>query len=45
MRIASLEDIPVTLMTAQASKVLEGMLGRGFTTIRDAGVIHRQQAA
>ena len=37
MRIASLEDIPVTLMTAQAAKVLEGMLGRGFTTIRDAG--------
>lgn len=37
MRIAALEDIPVTLMAAQATKVLEGMLARGFTTIRDAG--------
>lgn len=37
MRISALEDIPVTLMAAQAARVLEGMLERGFTTIRDAG--------
>jgi imidazolonepropionase-like amidohydrolase len=28
---------PVTLLTLQAAKLLEGMLQRGFTTIRDAG--------
>jgi imidazolonepropionase-like amidohydrolase len=28
---------PVTLLTLQAAKVLEGMLMRGFTTVRDAG--------
>ena len=32
-----LSDRPVTLLTLQAAKVLEGMLQRGFTTIRDAG--------
>ena len=32
-----LSDRPVTLLTLQAAKVLEGMLRRGFTTIRDAG--------
>jgi imidazolonepropionase-like amidohydrolase len=32
-----LSDRPVTLLTMQAAKVLEGMLQRGFTTIRDAG--------
>lgn len=37
MRISALEDVSVTLMTAQAARVLEGMLERGFTTIRDAG--------
>jgi imidazolonepropionase-like amidohydrolase len=37
MRIAALEDVSVSLMTAQAATVLKGMLGRGFTTIRDAG--------
>src|SRR6516225_2304354 len=31
-----LSDRPVTLLTLQAAKVLEGMLQRGFTTIRDA---------
>ena len=36
MKIAGLEDIPFTLMTAEASGVLERMLARGFTTIRDA---------
>jgi imidazolonepropionase-like amidohydrolase len=28
---------PVTLLTLQAARVLEGMLLRGFTTVRDAG--------
>ena len=32
-----LSDRPVTLLTLQAAKVLEGMLQRGFTTVRDAG--------
>ena len=31
-----LSDRPVTLMTLQAARILEGMLHRGFTTIRDA---------
>src|SRR5262252_3467142 len=35
--LARLSDRPVTLLTLQAAKVLEGMLERGFTTIRDAG--------
>src|SRR5215467_5351171 len=35
--LARLSDRPVTLLTMQAAKVLEGMLQRGFTTIRDAG--------
>src|ERR1700745_3899028 len=34
--LAGLSDRPVTLLTLQAAKVLEGMLQRGFTTIRDA---------
>jgi imidazolonepropionase-like amidohydrolase len=35
--LARLPDRPVTLLTLQAARVLEGMLERGFTTIRDAG--------
>ncbi len=35
--LARLSDRPVTLLALQAAKVLEGMLQRGFTTIRDAG--------
>ena len=35
--LARLSDRPVTLLTLQAAKVLEEMLQRGFTTIRDAG--------
>jgi len=31
-----LSDRPVTLMTLQAARILEGMLQRGFTTVRDA---------
>jgi imidazolonepropionase-like amidohydrolase len=34
--LARISDRPVTLLTLQAAKVLEGMLQRGFTTIRDA---------
>jgi imidazolonepropionase-like amidohydrolase len=34
--LARLADRPVTLLTLQASRVLEGMLLRGFTTVRDA---------
>jgi imidazolonepropionase-like amidohydrolase len=34
--LARLSDRPVTLLTLQAAKILEGMLQRGFTTIRDA---------
>src|SRR5436309_6812587 len=34
--LARLSDRPATLLTLQAAKVLEGMLQRGFTTIRDA---------
>jgi len=36
MKIAGLEDIPISLMTAEASIILDRMLARGFTTIRDA---------
>src|SRR6202045_2164363 len=35
--LARLSDWPVTLLTLQAAKVREGMLQRGFTTVRDAG--------
>jgi imidazolonepropionase-like amidohydrolase len=35
--LARLSDRPVTLLTLQAARVLEGMLQRGFTTVRDAG--------
>jgi imidazolonepropionase-like amidohydrolase len=34
--LARLADRPVTLLTLQGARVLEGMLMRGFTTIRDA---------
>src|SRR5207247_4330791 len=34
--LARLSERPVTLLTLQAAKVLEGMLQRGFTTVRDA---------
>jgi len=36
MNLMRLEDIPVSLVTAQASVVLNRLLDRGFTTIRDA---------
>jgi imidazolonepropionase-like amidohydrolase len=35
--LARLAEQPLTLVSFQAGRVLEGMLARGFTTIRDAG--------
>ena len=35
--LAQLSERPVSLVTLQAARVLEGMLARGFTTVRDAG--------
>lgn len=35
--LAALEKRPVTLVAQEARLVLEGMLQRGFTTVRDAG--------
>ena len=37
MDLAALERKPVTLVAHEARRVLEGMLQRGFTTVRDAG--------
>ena len=37
MDLAALEKKPVTLVAHEARVVLEGMLQRGFTTVRDAG--------
>eukprot|EP00877_Chromochloris_zofingiensis_P001778 jgi/Chrzof1/11600/Cz06g01200.t1 len=35
--LAGLMSLPESLVTAQASHILAGMLNRGFTTVRDAG--------
>jgi len=35
--INRLEPVPLTLMTARAAERLKAFLGRGFTTVRDAG--------
>jgi imidazolonepropionase-like amidohydrolase len=37
MDLAALEKKPVTLVANEARVVLEGMLARGFTSVRDAG--------
>jgi imidazolonepropionase-like amidohydrolase len=37
LALARLADEPLTLTTLRAGRVLEGMLRRGFTTVRDAG--------
>ena len=42
--LARLADRPVTLLTLQASRVLEGMLMRGFTTVRGRAVRTRPRA-
>jgi imidazolonepropionase-like amidohydrolase len=34
---ANLRDVPTTLMTARAGRLLKGALQRGFTTVRDMG--------
>lgn len=34
--LARLTEVPPTLMTARAGRILEAMLQRGFTTVRDA---------
>jgi imidazolonepropionase-like amidohydrolase len=34
--LARLSEVPPTLMSARAGRILEGMLQRGFTTVRDA---------
>ena len=35
--LRNLENVPVTLMTANAMVAMRGMLDRGFTTVRDTG--------
>ncbi len=35
--IRRLEDVPLTLMTARAARLMEGMLNRGFTSVRATG--------
>ena len=37
MNFAALERKPASLVTLEAARILEGMLRRGFTTVRDAG--------
>lgn len=37
MNLAAMTNRPVTLVANEARAVLEGMLARGFTTVRDAG--------
>jgi len=35
--IRNMENVPLTLMTARAAKLMRGMLDRGFTSVRDTG--------
>jgi imidazolonepropionase-like amidohydrolase len=35
--LAGLYSLPESLVTARAADILEGMIARGFTTVRDAG--------
>ncbi len=37
MNLAAMQSRPVTLVAQEAGRILEGMLRRGFTTVRDAG--------
>jgi imidazolonepropionase-like amidohydrolase len=37
VNLARMAEIPVTLVALQSGEILEGMLQRGFTTVRDAG--------
>ncbi|TCR67294.1 amidohydrolase family protein [Bosea sp. BK604] len=35
--IRALENVPLTLATARAARLMKGMIDRGFTTVRDTG--------
>ena len=37
VNLATLTDMPMSLVALEAHEILEGMLRRGFTTVRDAG--------
>jgi imidazolonepropionase-like amidohydrolase len=37
MNLAAMQHRPATLVALEAARILEGMLRRGFTTVRDAG--------
>lgn len=37
VNIRNLESIPLTLLTAKSAELMRGMIGRGFTTVRDTG--------
>ena len=37
VNIRNLESVPLTLLTARAADLMKGMIGRGFTTVRDTG--------
>ncbi len=37
VNIRNLEAIPLTLLTAKSAELMRGMIGRGFTTVRDTG--------
>ena len=45
MNLSDMAYTPATLMAHEAGKILEGMLARGFTTIRDAAGADRGLAA
>ena len=38
--LGALQSLPESYVTARAAEILGGMLGRGFTTVRDAGDGH-----
>jgi hypothetical protein len=40
--LAGLYSLPESLVTARAADILEGMISRGFTTVRDAGAQQRR---
>jgi len=44
MNLAAMAQRPLTLVAIEAAKVLEGMLRRGFTSVRDAGGADRGMA-
>ncbi|MBW1687183.1 MAG: amidohydrolase family protein [Deltaproteobacteria bacterium] len=44
MNLAAMAQRPLTLVAIEAAKILEGMLRRGFTSVRDAGGADRGMA-